>query len=236
MRGSTRKPLVSSSKNRIKPPLDAGSGALFFLLLMRWQTVYLVKNVVFAVPPQGRVVWPRPSVRASRERRPVKIPLRRMPDAAVAWRHHVRSRAITRLWRGSLFASAARMDGRPGAQRANNRPHRALTDGSGQECRNPRVGIPHWPADGARVAVSGAAGRHAVGPFAPHPRRRQTPHRQAICSHWFGLCMVEAGDGGSCPGMLGGPAVCHTPPAPAQGLLFCRNGAPQRRAAPWVRR
>ena len=32
--GSTLNPLVSSSKNRINPPLDAGSGAAFFLLLI----------------------------------------------------------------------------------------------------------------------------------------------------------------------------------------------------------
>ena len=34
MSGSTLNPLVSSSKNLIKPPLDAGSGALFLLLIM----------------------------------------------------------------------------------------------------------------------------------------------------------------------------------------------------------
>ena len=32
--GSILNPLVSSSKNLIKPPLDAGSGADFLLLLM----------------------------------------------------------------------------------------------------------------------------------------------------------------------------------------------------------
>ena len=32
--GSTLNPLVSSSKNRMRPPLDAGSGAPFFLLLI----------------------------------------------------------------------------------------------------------------------------------------------------------------------------------------------------------
>ena len=146
--------------------------------------MYLVKNVVFAVPPQGRVVWPRPSVRASRERRPVKIPLRRMPDAAVAWRHHAWSRAITRLWWGSLFASAARMDGRPGAQRANNRPHRAWTDGSGQECRNPRVGIPHWP--GGWSACRGfrsrwtACGRIVCAASTPAPDSAPPSHMQPL--------------------------------------------------------
>ena len=32
--GSTLNPLVSSSKNLMRPPLDAGSGAPFLLLLM----------------------------------------------------------------------------------------------------------------------------------------------------------------------------------------------------------
>lgn len=49
MRGSTRKPLVSSSKNLIKPPLDAGSGAPFFLLLIGIGFGDLFKNLIFLV-------------------------------------------------------------------------------------------------------------------------------------------------------------------------------------------
>jgi len=52
--GSTLKPFVSSSKNRNSPALDAGSGALFFLLLMvifqskkiNIKTLLLLQNLV----------------------------------------------------------------------------------------------------------------------------------------------------------------------------------------------
>ena len=45
--GSILNPLVSSSKNLIKPPLDAGSGADFLLLLMvNSQTHYFDINTL----------------------------------------------------------------------------------------------------------------------------------------------------------------------------------------------
>jgi len=45
--GSTLNPFVSSSKNRMRPPLDAGNGADFFLLLMvRNAPGFLHKNFI----------------------------------------------------------------------------------------------------------------------------------------------------------------------------------------------
>ena len=46
--GSTLNPLVSSSKNLMRPPLDAGSGAPFFLLLMAvFQSLNFDINTLF---------------------------------------------------------------------------------------------------------------------------------------------------------------------------------------------
>lgn len=45
--GSILNPFVSSSKKRIKPPLDAGNGADFFLLLMdSFAVEFLHKNFI----------------------------------------------------------------------------------------------------------------------------------------------------------------------------------------------
>ena len=46
--GSILNPLVSSSKKRIRPPLDAGNGADFFLLLMvAMLTDFYIKTLLF---------------------------------------------------------------------------------------------------------------------------------------------------------------------------------------------
>jgi len=46
--GSTLNPLVSSSKNLMRPPLDAGSGAPFFLLLIvTFQSLNFDINTLF---------------------------------------------------------------------------------------------------------------------------------------------------------------------------------------------
>ena len=46
--GSTLNPLVSSSKNLMRPPLDAGSGAPFFLLLIaNFQSLNFDINTLF---------------------------------------------------------------------------------------------------------------------------------------------------------------------------------------------
>ena len=46
--GSTLNPLVSSSKNLMRPPLDAGSGAPFLLLLMAvFQSLNFDINTLF---------------------------------------------------------------------------------------------------------------------------------------------------------------------------------------------
>jgi len=46
--GSILNPFVSSSKKRIRPPLDAGNGADFFLLLMvALLTNFYIKTLLF---------------------------------------------------------------------------------------------------------------------------------------------------------------------------------------------
>ena len=46
--GSNLNPFVSSSKKRMSPPLDAGSGADFFLLLMvAMLTNFYIKTLLF---------------------------------------------------------------------------------------------------------------------------------------------------------------------------------------------